>query len=94
MDRMLESLENLLDEIADPEYEVEYGVRLYILFLRATHPCRALRPCCQSGVLTLKLGSKGTYVINKQPPNKQIWLSSPFRCVLLHPLSQPSSRSR
>jgi len=31
-----------------------------------------------SGVLTLKLGESGTYVINKQPPNKQIWLSSPF----------------
>jgi len=31
-----------------------------------------------SGVLTLELGSHGTYVINKQPPNKQIWLSSPF----------------
>jgi len=31
-----------------------------------------------SGVLTLKLGPHGTYVINKQPPNKQIWLSSPF----------------
>jgi len=30
------------------------------------------------GVLTLRLGIKGTYVINKQPPNKQIWLSSPF----------------
>eukprot|EP00842_Homolaphlyctis_polyrhiza_P001622 jgi/Hompol1/2460/HPOL_006006-RA len=30
-----------------------------------------------SGVLTLKLGSHGTFVINKQPPNKQIWLSSP-----------------
>ncbi|KAJ2012192.1 Mitochondrial matrix iron chaperone [Coemansia sp. RSA 922] len=30
-----------------------------------------------SGVLTLRLGVKGTYVINKQPPNKQIWLSSP-----------------
>ncbi|KAK0473196.1 hypothetical protein IW261DRAFT_1569962 [Armillaria novae-zelandiae] len=30
-----------------------------------------------SGVLTLKLGEHGTYVINKQPPNKQIWLSSP-----------------
>ncbi|KAI9305119.1 hypothetical protein BJ944DRAFT_265760 [Cunninghamella echinulata] len=29
------------------------------------------------GVLTLKLGEHGTYVINKQPPNKQIWLSSP-----------------
>lgn len=32
----------------------------------------------QAGVLTLALGSDvGTYVINKQPPNKQIWLSSP-----------------
>lgn len=31
-----------------------------------------------SGVLTLKLGLHGTYVINKQPPNKQIWLSSPI----------------
>lgn len=31
-----------------------------------------------SGVLTLKLGDKGTFVINKQPPNKQIWLSSPL----------------
>ncbi|GJE85941.1 frataxin [Phanerochaete sordida] len=30
-----------------------------------------------SGVLTLRLGAHGTYVINKQPPNKQIWLSSP-----------------
>lgn len=31
-----------------------------------------------SGVLTLNLADKGVYVINKQPPNKQIWLSSPF----------------
>ncbi|XP_029411508.1 frataxin, mitochondrial isoform X2 [Nannospalax galili] len=30
------------------------------------------------GVLTIKLGGDlGTYVINKQTPNKQIWLSSP-----------------
>lgn len=28
--------------------------------------------------MTISLGSKyGTYVINKQTPNKQIWLSSP-----------------
>lgn len=32
----------------------------------------------QSGVLTLKFPPAGTYVINKQPPNKQIWLSSPI----------------
>lgn len=30
-----------------------------------------------SGVLTLQLGTHGTYVINKQTPNRQIWLSSP-----------------
>ncbi|KAG6550505.1 hypothetical protein Mapa_007979 [Marchantia paleacea] len=29
------------------------------------------------GVLTVRLGSLGTYVINKQTPNRQIWLSSP-----------------
>lgn len=28
-------------------------------------------------VLTLKLGNLGTYVLNKQTPNRQIWLSSP-----------------
>uniref|UniRef100_A0A6G5AEF9 Putative frataxin n=1 Tax=Rhipicephalus microplus TaxID=6941 RepID=A0A6G5AEF9_RHIMP len=32
------------------------------------------------GVLTIHLGRKyGTYVINKQTPNRQIWLSSPVR---------------
>ncbi|THH27020.1 hypothetical protein EUX98_g7166 [Antrodiella citrinella] len=55
MEQLLDSLEGLLDNVSNPEYEVEY----------------------HSGVLTLKLGDKGTYVINKQPPNKQIWLSSP-----------------
>ena len=30
------------------------------------------------GVLTVKLGGNlGTYVINKQTPNRQIWMSSP-----------------
>lgn len=32
----------------------------------------------QDGVLTVKFGDPyGTYVINRQTPNKQIWLSSP-----------------
>ncbi|MCL4128451.1 UNVERIFIED_CONTAM: hypothetical protein GTU68_019903 [Idotea baltica] len=31
-----------------------------------------------TGVLTLTLGEHGTYIINKQSPNKQIWLSSPL----------------
>jgi frataxin len=43
--------------------------------------CLLIVPVPQSGVLTLDLGRHGTYVINKQPPNKQIWLSSPVRYV-------------
>ncbi|KAI0518318.1 mitochondrial chaperone Frataxin [Xylaria bambusicola] len=31
-----------------------------------------------SGVMNLTINDIGTYVINKQPPNKQIWLSSPI----------------
>ncbi|KKY34640.1 putative mitochondrial iron uptake protein [Diaporthe ampelina] len=31
-----------------------------------------------AGVLTFSFPDIGTYVINKQPPNKQIWLSSPI----------------
>ncbi|KAI0851996.1 Frataxin [Daldinia vernicosa] len=31
-----------------------------------------------SGVMTVKIPNAGVYVINKQPPNKQIWLSSPI----------------
>jgi len=31
-----------------------------------------------AGVFSLTFPPNGTYVINKQPPNKQIWLSSPI----------------
>jgi frataxin len=78
MDELLESLESLLDEHGNPDYEVEYHVSGHRV-LSAWQLTGVLE---QSGVLTLRLGEKGTYVINKQPPNKQIWLSSPFRCVL------------
>jgi len=55
MEALLDTLEDLVDSVGQPDWEVDY----------------------HSGVLTLKLGLNGTYVINKQPPNKQIWLSSP-----------------
>ncbi|VDB84494.1 unnamed protein product [Peniophora sp. CBMAI 1063] len=41
-----------------------------------------------SGVLTLDLGTHGKYVINKQPPNKQIWLSSPISGPKRYDLSE------
>lgn len=45
------------------------------------HMALLIKRVLQSGVLTLNVGEHGTYVINKQPPNKQIWLSSPIRHV-------------
>ena len=32
----------------------------------------------QAGVMNINFPPNGTYVLNKQPPNKQIWLSSPI----------------
>jgi frataxin len=32
----------------------------------------------QAGVLNITVPALGTFVLNKQPPNKQIWLSSPI----------------
>jgi len=32
----------------------------------------------KSGVMTLQVPPHGTFVINKQPPNQQIWISSPL----------------
>ena len=31
----------------------------------------------EMGVLTISLGERGTYVLNKQAPNRQVWMSSP-----------------
>lgn len=49
-------------------------------------------------MINVKLGSRGTYVINKQPPNQQIWLSSPtagpFRFDYAHPTSDASGNHK
>ena len=77
MEELLDRLQDILDSHGDSSLEVEYHVRLSCSVCRWS----LIIPVSQSGVLTLDLGQHGTYVINKQPPNKQIWLSSPIRCV-------------
>lgn len=32
----------------------------------------------QGGILTIELDAGGTYVVNRQAPNRQIWLASPL----------------
>ncbi|GAA5828351.1 hypothetical protein JCM5353_004802 [Sporobolomyces roseus] len=65
MDSLTDYLEDHFDSLPShisQQYDIEYS----------------RSQCGKSGVLTVKLGDKGTYVVNKQPPNKQIWLSSPI----------------
>lgn len=78
MEELLNTLEDKLDSVGHPDWEVDYHV-CHV----TSSSFRSSLTFQQSGVLTLKLGSNGTYVINKQPPNKQIWLSSPWRCDML-----------
>lgn len=44
------------------------------------------------GVLTLSLGRHGTWVLNKQAPNRQLWYSSPKSGPKRYDFSPESSR--
>lgn len=78
LDNLLADLEQVLDDLGNPEYDVDYHVcAFHVLAHQAS-----IEQFLQSGVLTIHLGDRGTYVINKQPPNKQIWLSSPIRSAV------------
>ena len=46
MEKMLESLENLLDEAGETEYEVDYGVRAWAVFLIVVSPDRVMSERC------------------------------------------------
>lgn len=74
-DQYLNTLVLALEDLADTDkggdpVEVEFAVS--ILHFYANHA-----DISQAGVLTVGHPKKGSYVLNKQPPNRQIWLSSP-----------------
>ena len=79
LDDLNEKLEVFLDQLENKNYDITYNVRLK---KEISH--RKILFFFQNGVITLSLDDKGTYVINKQTPNKQIWLSSPIRFVELY----------
>lgn len=74
----IDTLVARLEEIQErrEDVDVEYSVRPPSPSPSSSHPLTN-KPPPQAGVLTLLLPPHGTYVLNKQPPNKQIWLSSP-----------------
>lgn len=60
-DETLDALAEFLDDLTNENFT---GLDYDVVF--------------SSGVLTVQVGSgHGTYVINRQTPNRQIWLSSP-----------------
>lgn len=69
LEDILLKLENIQDQTEG--VDIEYSVRAACLL----SVCMLTR---QAGVMTLSVVDKGTYVVNKQPPNKQVWLSSPI----------------
>ncbi|KAL9132505.1 MAG: hypothetical protein Q9175_006324, partial [Cornicularia normoerica] len=75
IDRLVAQLEEMQEE--REEVDVEYSVRLPLQPFHHHLPLRVADqdPHNQAGVLTLLFPPHGTYVLNKQPPNKQIWLS-------------------
>ncbi|KAI1260764.1 mitochondrial chaperone Frataxin [Xylariaceae sp. FL1019] len=68
-------------DMTDAEYHEladSYLEQLFAQFERKAEESVAYDIDYSSGVMTVSIDQKGTYVINKQPPNKQIWLSSPI----------------
>ena len=84
LERIEQRVEEALQDLV-PDLEIVHSVRASpVLCPVCVGESFAFSLLCvlslfQDGVLTLKLGSQGTYVINKQTPNAQVWLSSPLR---------------
>lgn len=76
-----EHIEKLIDDISDREYSQianEYLETLGDELEALSEDFPQIDAELTQGVMTIALGGDKTYVINKQPPNKQIWLSSPI----------------
>ncbi|KAJ3948684.1 hypothetical protein N0V92_013091 [Colletotrichum tropicale] len=75
LETVLTKLEELQDarEGVDVEYAPGPPLMIFVHKQDADSPSNI-----QAGVLNVTFPGAGTYVINKQPPNKQIWLSSPI----------------
>ncbi|SPO30848.1 related to YFH1 - mitochondrial matrix iron chaperone [Ustilago trichophora] len=75
LDSLTETFETLLEEADIETLEEEAGAKGQ--GANRGSPASEWDIECASGVMNFRCGLHGTWVINKQPPNKQIWLSSP-----------------
>lgn len=80
MDRLGEKIDTKIDEISDTQYNRisnDYLEDLGDELEAVGEDYPSVDFELSQGVLTLNT-TKGTYVINRQPPTKQMWLSSPL----------------
>lgn len=94
LDELLSELEELQENRED--MDIEYHVSILLAHAFASVPLR-LSQCCsliddQSGVMTIVFPPAGTYVLNKQPPSRQIWLSSPISGPKRYDWVMPNNR--
>ena len=80
----LENIEDVVNEMCDevPGFDSTLAVRAPSP-RPPRHACSCRRStrcggCRQDGVLSINMGDLGTFVLNIQAPNRQIWLSSPI----------------
>ncbi|CAK9441382.1 uncharacterized protein LODBEIA_P52500 [Lodderomyces beijingensis] len=76
-----ENLEGKIDKLSDQDYNSisnDYLDDISDALEELNEEFEQVDAELSHGVLTLTLPPNGTYVINKQPPNHQIWLSSPI----------------
>ncbi|KAK6463590.1 Frataxin-like domain-containing protein [Scheffersomyces coipomensis] len=75
-----ENIESKIDHLTDQQYSQisnQYLETLADELEELSEQYPQIDSELNQGVLTVSLPPHGSYVINKQPPNKQIWLSSP-----------------
>ncbi|KAL8683535.1 MAG: hypothetical protein Q9224_006675 [Gallowayella concinna] len=77
-DEYIDNLVAQLEELQEQRRDVDCEYSVCFLDISATHYPTPSDPTLQAGVLKLDFPPAGTYVLNKQPPNRQIWLSSPI----------------
>jgi frataxin len=77
-DEAIENVQDAVEALEDDmeDLEVDYAASIAAP-LCPSNACTNFS--MQAGVLNIVLGPHGTWVINKQTPNRQIWWSSPIR---------------
>ena len=88
----LEAIQEVYDERSDNDPTLAMDVEYAVCLALHDHLCSyiTVRLLWQDGVLNVEVGTLGTFVLNKQAPNRQLWVSSPISGPLRYDLCTSS----